>query len=277
MPAPARWEQSRIADFLDRETAEIDAFVAERGALALLAQERFDAARTELVWGGVNARASLRRYIHSVEQGHSPEADSTPAGPGETGVLKAGCTNHGVFDIKANKRVLEESEFSPQEFVRTGDLIVTRASGSLRHVGSAALVPDLDRHLAMSDKHYRLNLTSGYDKRFVSFVMQTRLWRAAIEPMISGAQGLARNISIAALKGGQVPVLDLGEQQQRAERISLLSSEHEALQADLSQALALAQERRAALISAAVTGQIDVTGRRKPAVEQLQDEIEEAR
>ncbi len=35
----------------------------------------------------------------------------------------------------------------------------------------------------------------------------------------------------------------------------------------------LARERRAALITAAVTGQIDVTARNKPAAEQLEDDI----
>ncbi len=43
--------------------------------------------------------------------------------------------------------------------------------------------------------------------------------------------------------------------------------------ADAESFIALARERRAALITAAVTGQIDVTARHKPAAEQLEDDI----
>ena len=43
--------------------------------------------------------------------------------------------------------------------------------------------------------------------------------------------------------------------------------------ADAESFIALARERRAALITAAVTGQIDLTARNKPAAEQLEDDI----
>lgn len=42
---------------------------------------------------------------------------------------------------------------------------------------------------------------------------------------------------------------------------------------NIATSIALARERRAALITAAVTGQIDVTARNKPAAEQLEDDI----
>ena len=48
-----------------------------------------------------------------------------------------------------------------------------------------------------------------------------------------------------------------------------------ALADDIDRAIALAKERRAALITAAVTGQIDVTAKRRPAAEQLEDDIKE--
>lgn len=47
------------------------------------------------------------------------------------------------------------------------------------------------------------------------------------------------------------------------------------LSTDLTRAITLATERRAALITAAVTGQIDVTAKHRPAAEQLEDDIKE--
>ncbi|KHE75502.1 hypothetical protein AS25_01455 [Kocuria marina] len=43
--------------------------------------------------------------------------------------------------------------------------------------------------------------------------------------------------------------------------------------ANANRIIDLARERRAALITAAVTGQIDVTARNKPAAEQLEDDV----
>lgn len=40
-----------------------------------------------------------------------------------------------------------------------------------------------------------------------------------------------------------------------------------------NRAIDLAHERRAALITAAVTGQIDVTAKNKPAAEQIEDDV----
>lgn len=46
---------------------------------------------------------------------------------------------------------------------------------------------------------------------------------------------------------------------------------------DIDAAIALAKERRAALITAAVTGQIDVTSRQRPVVDSIQSALQEAR
>ncbi len=43
--------------------------------------------------------------------------------------------------------------------------------------------------------------------------------------------------------------------------------------ANSNRVIDLARERRAALITAAVTGQIDVTAKNKPAAEQLEDDV----
>lgn len=57
--------------------------------------------------------------------------------------------------------------------------------------------------------------------------------------------------------------------------MALTDATTEALIADSARAITLATERRAALITAAVTGQIDVTATHRPAAEQLEDDIKE--
>lgn len=60
----------------------------------------------------------------------------------------------------------------------------------------------------------------------------------------------------------------------RSELLAIRESSDRVL-SDLTRAIALAKERRAALITAAVSGQIDVTAKHRPAAEQLEDDIKE--
>lgn len=273
VPWPSSSSRTQIVDYLDRETAEIDAFIADLENLKTITTERTTAFLEHNLWSQAHEFASLRRFLLHVDQGASPEADSAPAGPGETGVLKAGCTNNGRFNVWASKRLENTDQFAKSMFVSEGDLIVTRASGSLKHVGSAALVPCLDRRLAMSDKHYRLTTTPSLDREYLALVMQTNRWRDQLEPLVSGAQGLARNISVASLKTLQIPVVSRAEQGEIKKQLKTHVDEAEIASNDIDSLISLAQERRQALISAAVTGQIDVSDQEKSAVEQLQDEL----
>ncbi|QDR76746.1 restriction endonuclease subunit S [Corynebacterium sanguinis] len=274
VPLVSLEEQGLIADYLDRETAEIDAFLEDLKQLKAYTAERARALLEHELWATAKEFAPLRRFLLRVDQGISPEADSSPAGPGELGVLKAGCTNHGRFDLWANKRLDNSDQFTASMFVAEGDLIVTRASGSLMHVGSAALVPHLDRQLAMSDKHYRLVTDDHLDSEYLALVMQTARWRTQLEPLVSGAQGLARNISIPNLKTLEVPVVSRMQQEEVKEKLREQVQKVAMASDDVDALISLGEERRSALISAAVTGQIDVTAQGMSAAEQLQDELE---
>lgn len=273
LPLPPAIEQHAIADYLDYETNEIDAFVDDLKSLISLETERTSAIVEDFIWSTDSPEISLRRVIESVDQGHSPEADSSPAAAGGVGLLKAGCTNFGVFNPAANKSLAQMGPLDRFKFVERGDLIVTRASGSLQHVGSAAVVPELDRKLAMSDKHYRIRTTPNYSSDYLALVMMTGKFKDALRPEISGAQGLARNVSLTSLKSMRVPSISPNAQVHTLEVVRSAKSAATEVTSHATRAIELANERRAALVSAAVTGQIDVTQRHRPVVEQLEEEV----
>lgn len=273
IPLPAPSVQRRIADYLDHETAEIDAFIADLEFMQSLVLERGEAERDKMIWDANQRLIPLRRLISYVDQGSSPQATSTPAGPGEVGILKSGCTNFGQFNPNANKAIPEGMEIPENYFVEEGDLIVSRASGSTKHVASTAVVPALDRLLALSDKHYRLHMNYGVDVHYIATVMQSMPFRNQLEPYISGASGLAKNISLSALKSMTVPALPAADQSHIGNKARESFLKIRETTQSIATAVDLARERRAAFITAAVTGQIDVTAKNKPAAEQLEDDI----
>lgn len=273
-------EQSTIAAFLDRETAKIDALVAEQRRLVELLKEKRQAVISHAVTKGLNPHAklkpsgidwlgdvpahwavcSVRRIIVRIEQGWSPECYSRPADTAEWGVLKTGCVNRGVLNEQENKALPETLSPLPEYEVMAGDILMSRASGSPELVGSTAYVSQIRPRLMLSDKTFRIHLEAAIDKRFFVAAFNSRFLRDQIERSISGAEGLANNLPQSALMSFAICIPSIDEQQAIVAYLDRVTRSIDDLTAESEHAIDLLQERRTALISAAVTGKIDVRG-----------------
>lgn len=277
---PPYKEQVAIAAFLDRETAKIDALIAEQEKLITLLTEKRQATISHAVTRGLNPNAPmkdsgvlwlgevpahwevamLRRFVVSFEQGWSPECESRPAENGEWGVLKAGCVNGGDFSAVENKALPPSLVARPELEVKSGDVLISRASGSPKLIGSVAYVKCPPSRLMLSDKIFRLRLATGVDPEFFALLMRSLTLRQQIEQAIGGATGLANNLPQASIKEFWLAVPSNREQR---EIVGVVFAELERLCQLAEAAMAgieLLKERRSALIAAAVTGQIDVRG-----------------
>jgi type I restriction enzyme S subunit len=275
---PPLAEQMQIGAFLDRETAKIDELVAEQQRLIELLKEKRQAVISHAVTRGLNPRApikpsgvewlgdvpahwtvaSVRRVVSRIEQGWSPECFARPAGPDEWGVVKSGCVNHGVFVEQDNKALPETLEPIAEYEIRSGDILMSRASGSPELVGSTALVREIRSKLMLSDKIFRIHLETTIRSEFFVAVFNSRLMRLQIERAISGAEGLANNLPQSALKGFFCAVPPIDEQEEIVRFLASATTNLDTLMVEVRCAIDLLQERRTALISAAVIGQIDV-------------------
>ena len=81
------------------------------------------------------------------------------------------------------------------------------------------------------------------------------------------------HFTVDKLANTPIPLMNLTRQTEIADELDAMWQRVDAVRDEGKRAVALARERRAALITAAVTGQIDVTARHKPAAEQLEDDI----
>ena len=213
---PAIKTQQRIAQFLDEKTAQIDGLIEKKRALLQRLVEKRQALITRAVTKGLSLDAPmkpsgidwlgdipahwevmpLKRRIVSIEQGWSPSADERMATENEWGVLKSGCVNEGVYDETSHKTLPSNLDPRPEIEVRPGDILMCRASGSLKYIGSVALVQETRPRLMFSDKAYRLTLQESVaDKGFFVFSMATKHVREQVLLSVSGAEGLANNIA----------------------------------------------------------------------------------
>lgn len=142
--------------------------------------------------------------------------------------------------------------------VKPGDLIVNRASGSVRLLGSAAIVSESPYTLMLSDKTFRLSPNGRISAEYLYWVLNSALYRSQVEATVSGADGLANNLPLSRLRGFFIPLPTRLAQARIVKDLERCTADIDAAARTARRAVELAKERRSALISAAVTGKIDV-------------------
>jgi type I restriction enzyme, S subunit len=278
-PLPPLPEQRAIAAWLDDRTKRIDELVAAKRRLIELLAEQRTALITKAVTKGLNPDAPmkpsgidwlgdvprhwgvrrLRHLVSSIEQGWSPEADQREAGEDEWGVMRAGCANGGQFNESDNKALPVGVSPDPSLEIRPGDLLMSRACGSTELVGSVALVRSCRPKLLLCDKLFRLRYRSAIvTPEFLYRAMNSRLIRLQLKRDLSGAEGLARNIAQGAIKELVLCLPSIDDQKSIVAHLDTACQKFDALTVAAENAIARLNEYRQSLITAAVTGKIDV-------------------
>lgn len=269
-------EQRAIAAYLDRETKEIDDFIADQDELIALLNERRAATITQAVSHGLDSNAPMKESGNELvpsfpahwvqeklsrlglvmESGTSVNGYSDPEDLLGVRVLKTGCASKGYFDPSENKKVVEEDLERVSCPVRSGSLILNRAN-TPELVGSCAQAGEDYPNLYLSDKLWQLGFSQA-ENRFMYWWMKTPTYRAQIRLHAVGASASMQNLSFADFRSFAIALPPSSEQVEIADYIDRETAEIDGAIADAKKAIELSKERRAALISAAVTGKIDV-------------------
>jgi type I restriction enzyme S subunit len=279
LPIPPLPEQTAIASFLDAETSKIDSLVSEQRRLIELLKEKRQAVISHAVTKGLDPDVKMKpsgiewlgevpehweviriKYaITSIEQGWSPQCEISPVESDEQwGVLKVGCVNYGRFTPEQNKALPSTLEPQPELGIRKDDLLISRAN-TIELVGSAAVAERDYGNLMLCDKLYRLRMDhSRLCPRFLCCFLTCEIAREPIELGATGASPSMKNIAQSAILELWFAAPNIDEQLQIVTAIQEQCEALTKLIAQAERAIELLQERRTALISAAVTGKIDV-------------------
>lgn len=253
-------EQRRIADFLDAQAAHIDRLAglqcAVRSTVVVrtIAQIDFKIDELATTYGTM----PFRRMISATEQGISPQCDNFPAAPEDWGVLKVSAVKNGTFFEKENKQLPADIPAEGRYEIKSGDLLITRAN-TPQLVGAAAVADSPRPKLMLCDKIFRVVTTSDLLPEFLVLVsLGTRIRGMCAEASHGTSQSMA-NLKTQEIKSWPIPVVPLSVQEAAIKELSTARERAAALTDVIDNQLALLSERRQALITAAVTGQIDVT------------------
>lgn len=253
---PALAEQRRIADYLDRETATIDALIAKQVELMNRLRERRQAV-IDRAFVSTSEIVILRRHLVLNDSGAWGE---DPTGVDDVAVLRSTeQTVDGYWAISDPAlRTLSQTERQNTR-LREGDLIVTKTSGSFKHVGKTTLVDNevAEGGYGFGNFMQMLRLKSTMIPKFLWWFMRTDQARSWINLVATTSTGLM-NLNGSTLGRMEVPLPSLVEQREIADHLDRETATIDALIAKAERFIELAQERRAALITAAVTGQIEI-------------------
>jgi type I restriction enzyme, S subunit len=270
-------EQHQIASFLDRECGKLDALQAKQERLIELLKEKRQALISHAVTRGLDPTAKLKPsgiewlgevpehwevtrlkfHVSRFEQGWSPQCEGRNKEDGEIGVLKVGCVNGGTFRVEEHKALPAELEPRLQYTLKRGDLLISRAN-TRELVGSAAVVDRDHDDILLCDKLYRLRFHRGVSEIYLSHFLGTSEVRQQIELDATGASASMVNIGQDCIREMNLALPPLAEQRAIVAHLDEKCGKIDQLKAKAERGIELLKERRSALISAAVTGKIDV-------------------
>jgi len=269
VPVPPLLEQTQIAAFLDRETAKIDELVAEQRRLMELLKEKRQAVISHAVTQGLNPDAPMKpsgiEWLGDVPAhwGISPlkyvatynneVLDEITAADTEIVYVDISSVD-GVYGIKTKETILfSDAPSRARRRVRHGDVIVSTVRTYLKAI---ARIRAPEENLIVSTGFAVIRPRDELTPDFLGHLLFASYF---IEQVIARSTGVSYPaINASELVAIPVTVPPPDEQAKIAVFLDTELAKLDTLTAEAQRAIDLLQERRTALISAAVTGQIDV-------------------
>ena len=274
LTTPPSKEQAAIAEFLDRETEKIDELVAEQERLMELLKQKRQAVISHAVTKGLNPSAPMKpsgiEWLGDVPAHWDvlrvkTVSTFTTSGPrgwservGEEGSLfvQSGDLNDLLaIEFDGCKRVVvtDDAE-SLRTQLRDGDLVVCITGAKTGNVAVASVVPEvsyINQHLAL------IRPSCAVLPAFLGVLLKSKVGQTYFE---ISQYGFKQGLSLQDVKEAPVFLPPVPEQKAIVKTIEEKAKRLDTLTSEAQRAIDLLQERRTALISAAVTGQIDVRG-----------------
>lgn len=254
LPVPPLGEQQAIADYLDRETQKIDELITEQRGLIETLKERRQAVIDSEFAKLSKSRVALRRYIRFLTSGSRGWGDYY-ADAGETFVRIGNLPRGGLVLGGERKFVALPPEVTEGQrtILRAGDLLFSITA----YIGSVAVVDEdwADSYVSQHVALCRLDEAVLGPKFIGYFALSGEGYDQLSEGAIGGTKV---QLALDDIKELRVPLVPLGMQEALVAYLDEQTSRIDELISESEDLIALSQERRAALITAAVTGQIDV-------------------
>ncbi|UBH32611.1 restriction endonuclease subunit S [Enterobacter hormaechei subsp. oharae] len=283
---PDKTEQEKIYSFLDHETAKIDNLIEKQQQLIELLKEKRQAVISHAVTKGLNPDVPMKdsgvewlgevpdhwelvplKYLCNFSGGGTPTKDNLSYWQGGT-VPWVSPKDMKSFWISETQDYVTPKAVSESStnYIEEGSLLMVVRSGILqRNIPVAINIVKVTMNQDMKALRFNERMKAHYAAYFINGNINSLL----LEWTKEGAT--VESIEHEYLANGLIPVPPIDEQHSIIKSISGQMIRFELLEEKALTGIRLLQERRTALISAAVTGKIDVRDWVAPDTQDLEE------
>ena len=263
LPTPAYETQRLIADYLDRETARIDALVAEKEKMLALLEEKRAALISRAVTRGLDPTAPLKPSgldwlgdipahwaVERAKNLFSVRDQRSESGREELLTVShiTGVTPRSEKDVY----MFQADDKTGYKLCYPGDLVVNTLWGWMGAMGTSPL-PGI-----VSPDYHVYTSKGSLLPEYVELLCRSKPFVAEVNRWSKGVWSSRLRLYPENLFEMRLPVPPTEEQRQIISEVGTSHKKAKELTDVLQQSMTLAKERRAALITAAVTGHIPV-------------------
>ena len=269
IPYPPFLEQKAIANFLDHETAKIDTLIEKQQQLIKLLKEKRQAVISHAVTKGLNPHAPMRDsgvawlgdmpehwsvsslgYYAQISTGATPYRSKSIYWGGDIPWIKTG-------EVRYDE-ILETEEYITEDAVANSSVKISPAGTLLMAMYGQGITRG---RVAI------LGVAATYNQACAAITPNEKIWNQYLRYFFMAAYHAIRdggnetsqmNLNADIVSKFKISIPDLDEQHQIIDYLNIKLKDFDVLLTKAESAIELMQERRAALISAAVTGKIDV-------------------
>ena len=259
-------EQAQIAAFLDRETAVIDTLIAKQEELIGLLKEKRTAVISTAVTKGINPHAPLKdsgtKWLGQIPSHWEVRKTkrifrliTEPAPVNNNLELLSVYTEIGVkprrqLEARGNKASTTDGYW----MVKKGDIIVNKLLAWMGAVGYSAYEG------VTSPAYDILRPIQNLNPKFYHYLFRNKIAQTEFKRWSRGIMEMRLRLYFDELGRILMPYPPLEEQNQIVLHIEKMDTKFDVIIDKATHNIELLKERRTALISAAVTGKIDVRG-----------------
>jgi type I restriction enzyme, S subunit len=258
LPLPSQAEQQTIADFLDREIARIDALITKKEELRQRLVERFKTLVMDEIFGPKDEPwVPLRRLVELLPGYSFSSDDMTPISDGNVRLLRG--INIAPGSVRWDDTVYVSPDIAStiRRFeLRSGDIVIGMDRPVIAGGMRVARLESFDCPSLLVQRVARIRPRRGVDPQFVQYALESEAFVEYFSPITTGVS--VPHISPEQILAFRLPARTTEEQASIAKRLTAVARNIRQLDGRLGKQMQLLHEHRQALITSAVTGQMEI-------------------
>ncbi|MGY4636160.1 restriction endonuclease subunit S [Pseudomonas sp. TE24901] len=274
LPFPAEDVQLLVVDYLDRETAHIDKLIAEKENMLVLLEEKRVATISRLVTGGLEPNIPMKhsgqewlgeipshwvlqrlKHLAEVRGGLTLGKQYSSNNLEKYPYLRVANVQDGHLNLEGVLTVEVPASEASANLLAYGDVLMNEG-GDIDKLGRGCVWRD-EIKPCLHQNHVFAVRPHSVDSEWLA------LWTSTLQAKRYFESRAKRSTNLASISGSNVKELPVPmppdlEQKGIKDLVRKTSSRIEMLKVELSKSLRLLTERRAALITATVNGQVSL-------------------